>query len=416
MIRSLRKAGNCFQTTSRVDREKLPYWAILGFIVLSLMGVILRYMQIFPLPGFNYMFLLHAHSHFAFAGWTFFALAFLIDGAASGNYSPSCRKLYIVTLIVSYGMLITFTLQGYKIPSIVFSTLFILVTYWYTYLLYRQRKKEWRLNAVATSLVFGALFFLCLSSLGPFALGPIMSKGLRGTALYQNAIYYYLHFQMNGWMILAALGLMANSYLVLPRVLNRSIKCWLFLFIISNILLFALFTLWSQPPNWVWLFAFAGSILQLISWIVLCIHFSSRHSKLSLLVYVALLAISVKSIMQVLICIPSVAEWTFLNRNLIIGYVHLITLGCVTPLILDQFIRSNYFNVSGALKRLNVVYIGWTILYLILLFLQPLLSTFTVSIPYFQQILLIVSLGFLLVGVGFLRSGSSSSSSSGSKQ
>ena len=90
------------------------YWALAGLIILSLFGVVLRYMQLFPLPGFNYMFLLHAHSHFAFAGWMFFSLALLVSNSFSGSqYATSFRNVHIATLISSFGMLVFFSLQGY---------------------------------------------------------------------------------------------------------------------------------------------------------------------------------------------------------------------------------------------------------------------------------------------------------------
>ena len=47
--------------------------ALFNFIMLSLWGVVLRYMQLADLP-FNYQYLLHAHSHFAFSGWMFLSI------------------------------------------------------------------------------------------------------------------------------------------------------------------------------------------------------------------------------------------------------------------------------------------------------------------------------------------------------
>ena len=60
--------------------KKLSYeaWAFINFTVLALFGVLLRYMMNFPSGGLNYLNILHAHSHFAFAGWTFLGLAVLI--------------------------------------------------------------------------------------------------------------------------------------------------------------------------------------------------------------------------------------------------------------------------------------------------------------------------------------------------
>ena len=386
-----------------MEREKIGVWAFSGFLVLSFFGAVLRYMQLFPLPGFNYMFLLHAHSHFAFAGWTFFALAALLAASASATNTTALKRLGIATLLSSYGMLIAFSYQGYKAVSIAFSTLFILVTYRFTYLMYRQYKKEWNLNVLSSYLVWAALAYLGLSSLGPFALGPLMSAGMRGTTVYQNAIYYYLHFQMNGWMMLGSLALVANSYLFCGDTIPGRIKGWVLMFILSNVPLFALFTLWSDPQAWVWAIALIGSLAQLTSWFLLCLYFAKQQKKFSFLAKTALLAISVKLIFQLLVCIPLVAEWAFMNRNLIIGYVHLITLGCISPLIIDRFIQNNYFKAGTNVAKLNVTYVAWVALYLLLLFFQPLLSLFMVGIPYFQMSLLLISIGFVILSAFYLR-------------
>ena len=52
--------------------------AVVNFIVLTILGLVLRYIHIGSSGGINYQFLLHAHSHFAFAGWMFFAIALLV--------------------------------------------------------------------------------------------------------------------------------------------------------------------------------------------------------------------------------------------------------------------------------------------------------------------------------------------------
>ena len=400
MTRFLKRVKSYFQIIEELDTAKFSTWAITSFIILSLLGVVLRYMQLFPLPAFNYMFLLHAHSHFAFAAWMFFSLAFLISDLVSGKrHSSAFEKVFIATLFSSFGMVVSFSFQGYKAISIAFSTLFILVTYRFTYLVLKDWNLNLKLNDIAKYLILGSLILLCFSSLGPFALGPIMATSHRGSPVYQNAIYYYLHFQMNGWMLLAVLGLLANTCLKTERSLSKAERYWLILFMGSNIPLFAIFTLWVNPALWIWLVALVGSLIQLISWIVLCAQYSNKHQKFSFLVKAALLAITIKSILQVFVCIPEIAEWIFFNRNLIIGYIHLITLGCVSPIILDLFVKRNIFKSERGLSRTNLLYIWWVISYLVLLFLQPLLSVCGINIPYFQMILLLISLGFLIVGM-----------------
>ena len=52
-------------------------WAtlsLLNFVLVSLVGILLRYKIAFSLPLINYKYLLNAHSHFAFAGWVSMAI------------------------------------------------------------------------------------------------------------------------------------------------------------------------------------------------------------------------------------------------------------------------------------------------------------------------------------------------------
>ncbi len=119
--------------------KKLSYesWAFINFTVLALFGVLLRYMMNFPSGGLNYLNILHAHSHFAFAGWTFLALAVLIVRHLYEEEPGAFKWVFLATLICAFGMLLSFSVQGYKAVSILFSTLFLIVTCWFGALIYR---------------------------------------------------------------------------------------------------------------------------------------------------------------------------------------------------------------------------------------------------------------------------------------
>lgn len=358
-------------------------------------------MQLYPISGFNYQFLLHAHSHFAFAGWMFFSIAILITHTVSGNISLKAYKtVFVFALVSAFGMLVTFSLQGYKFASIAFSTLFILVTYRFAYLVFRNTTFGMVLTDVSRKLIYSGLAFLCLSSLGPFSLAPIMASGLKDTPLYQNAIYFYLHFQMNGFMLFASLGLFASMYLTRPS--DKSSRLWLKLFIFSTLPLFLMFTLWTKPPASIWIVAFLSAVMNLISWMKLCFYYKSEAKKFSFLVNTALLAITFKTTIQVFVCLPVVGEWAFLNRNLIIGYVHLLTLACIVPLILDQFIKKTFLLADRHLQAVNRLYITAVVVYLILLFVQPLLLLFLITIPNYQAALFWLSVVFLFIGGTYL--------------
>ena len=268
------------------------------------------------------------------------------------------------------------------------------MTYRFTYLVFKGKVFKNDLHKLSSRLIEASLVFLCLSSIGPFTLGPLMAMGFKNTPYYQDAIYVYLHFQMNGFMLLAVWGLFASTLPV--DSLSKPAKIWLDLFIYSTVLLYFIFTLWSGPGLFVQISAAIGAATNLVSWIALFFLFKDKFPSNSALVKAAFLATSLKVLFQLLICYPSIGSWTFSNRDLIIGYIHLLTLGIVTPLILDQMIR------RGFLRRWSPaiwIYIGGAVAYLVLLFAQPLLARFGVLIPCY--LVLLFSFSFLLLFVAF---------------
>lgn len=367
-------------------------WLFANFIVLAFLGVILRYMQCFPSGKLNYLNIMHAHSHFAFAGWTFLALAFLIASQIKKQLLPAFKWVFSLTMVCAFGMLVSFSIQGYKAISIGFSTLFLLVTYGFAYLTYNKWDFK-SSNFISARLIKMALACLILSSAGPLVLGALKAYGNTGI-IYQNSIYFYLHFQLNGWMLLGVLGILASKYLTVDNAVRKAVNPWLNVFLISTVFLFFIFTLWIRPPLWVFFLAFASALIHAISWFVILAKLFNVTRKVPFLVKMALIAISLKVVFQVVVCVPVIGEWTFSNRNLIIGYIHLITLGCVTPILLQELVSD-----ISVYKALNIWYCLLTVLYLTLLFLQPLLSRYKILIPHFQYCLLLISILFCVAGV-----------------
>ncbi len=383
-----------------MNARKITFWALANYIVLAFAGVLLRYLQLYALPGFSYQFLLHSHSHFAFSAWMFLSLAFLIVKACNDEkLSRSFKPVVTLTLISSFGMLVSFAMQGYKPVSITFSTLFIFVTYGFTYIVLKNKSYR-KLNPVSRSFLKAALFFLCLSSLGPYTLAPLAANGLKDTQYYQNAIYFYLHFQMNGWMLFGALTLIAHRFnLQVPEY--GLYKKWLLLFIGSTGPLYFIFTLWAKPSAFFAGIALFSSLFNLAGWLSIFFIFF-RQRKNVFLLNAALIAITLKVLFQVLICFPAIGEWTFNNRNLIIGYIHLIALGCISPVILQGLTESSPVISSRTGLFGKKFFIASVVALLVLLFVQPLLSLFGIWIPGYMFLLLGVSVVLLVAGVVFV--------------
>ena len=99
---------------------KLP---LIFFFIASVVGVLLRWHQVYPVEGFVYPYWLHAHSHLMFLGWVFNAL--LVNAVVQFLPDvPVKRYTNIIWLLnaLVLGMLISFPLQGYGVYSIIIST------------------------------------------------------------------------------------------------------------------------------------------------------------------------------------------------------------------------------------------------------------------------------------------------------
>src|SRR5690606_18743038 len=118
----------------------------LGYLVLvALLGLLLRWMLVEPVMWLNYRNILHAHSHVALLGWLYCAFF----GALLYAYKPQTEKQrksfklqFWLTQASVQGMLLAFPVQGYGLFSITFSTMHILLTYWFAWSFWRLVKRD----------------------------------------------------------------------------------------------------------------------------------------------------------------------------------------------------------------------------------------------------------------------------------
>ena len=86
----------------RIAKINFVHWVFLNFVVLALFGVVLRYMISFSIPQLNYMNILHAHSHFAFAGWVFLAFVLIFANKLPVQHQKSFSWIALLTILSSY--------------------------------------------------------------------------------------------------------------------------------------------------------------------------------------------------------------------------------------------------------------------------------------------------------------------------
>lgn len=392
--------------------------SLLYFIIAGILGVFLRYLLVEPVEGINYKFFLHTHSHVAFMGWVFNVLfAALIYTFLPGGYYASYNRIFVLLQVAVLGMLFTFPWEGYGLYSIIFSTLHILLSYWFAIKYYRDTRRCSGALNFPFSLKFmrWALLFMVLSSIGPFALGYIMAQD--GEAGYWNrlAIYFYLHFQYNGWFTFAVLGLlcrwMEQSGINLPRV---KLNVFLLLMAVACFPAFALSALWIHPPVWVYILAFTGAILQTVALgyginIYNAVKLQiSRKLQISTSIFwgIAMIAFTLKIIMQLAGAFPIAADLAFRFKHLTIGFLHLVFLGFVSLYMLGWIFQYGFFNPGFLRVKIGMgILIAGIFLSELFLFGQPLLVlSGAEGLEHLNFHLLIISclipLGVILIGHG----------------
>ena len=249
----------------------VKFWlkfSLLNLCIVGLLGVLMRYKIGFEFPYFNQKNLQHSHSHFAFSGWVSHTLmtlmVYYLQTKIIGFSGNKYRKLIIANLICSFGMLIFFILQGYGVISIAFSTASIFVSYAFAY----QFNKDLKLinnDFLSKKWFQAALFFNVISSFGTFYLAYMMVSKNVVQDLYLSSIYYYLHFQYNGWFFFGCMGLVFG-FLNLKKSEHPFFETTFKLFTIACIPAYFLSTLWLNLPLWLYIMTIFAAIIQVFAW------------------------------------------------------------------------------------------------------------------------------------------------------
>ncbi|MEZ4787956.1 MAG: hypothetical protein R2790_08785 [Flavobacterium haoranii] len=389
---------------------KASFWlkfSIVNLLLVAVLGVLMRYKIGFEFPHFNQKSLQHAHSHFAFAGWVTHTImtlmiSFLHKNAKLDFSSKPYLTLLIGNLICSYGMFFSFIYQGYGSISITFSTLTIFISYLFTYFFIRDLKKT--SIEQSTQLWFkGALFFNVMSSIGTFYLAYMMATKNVIQNHYLSSIYYYLHFQYNGWFLFACLGFV-YLFLELKDTENKNYKRIFYWFFISCIPTYFLSILWAKLPVWVFVVTVLATLLQTLAWLKLVLLLKARaikflkntHPILRIVFVCVCIAMSLKIVFQLLSTIPSLSQLAFGFRPIVIAYLHLVLLALISLFLLFNIYVNNLllFN-RRALNGLKIILIG-VLLNEIVLAIQGTAALSYTRIPFVNEGLFLVSLCILL--------------------
>ncbi|WP_047414455.1 hypothetical protein [Cellulophaga sp. Hel_I_12] len=336
--------------------------AFIYFTIAAFFGVVLRLFAIADIP-INYKFFVHTHSHIALLGWVYVAITTLLYYAYLGKQqvSSTYKWLFVFTQVTLIGMLLTFPFQGYALFSIIFSTLFLFASYWFTWFFIKKTPIHHKTLA-SFKMIKMALIYLVISSIGPWALGVIMTVLGPLSIWYRMAIYFYLHFLYNGWMLLTLVGLF--MYLLEQHQIlfsKKHFKFFIWILQTGIIATFFLSTLWTNPAKVFYVLGGIGALCQAIAFVFLGYRLYNEREKLKpifskfqkrILSSIAVL-LGLKVVLQIASAFPYIANLAATYLSFTIGYLHLTFLGVVS---LSLFFLLDYFKIFSIDKKSIYLY------------------------------------------------------------
>ncbi len=376
--------------------------AVINLAVVALLGTIMRYKIGFALPFLDQKFLQESHSHFAFTGWITHTLYFLLVNIFRSSLPSIDEKAYrlliLFNLLTAYGMLISFAIQGYGPVSIVFASLSIIIGYLFVW---RALKDAGRLpdSHPGKNWIKAALWFSVLSTLGTMVLSWMMATRQYDQETYLASVYFYLHFQYNGWFLFACFGIFLDY--IRHFNLNARLVRYSFLFFgIAAIPAYFLSTLWADIPGWLYGAVIIAAFLQIAGWyyfIKLIREYLSQlrvsFSKLVLLLFLAVaLALSLNLILQLGSTVPAISKLAYSFRPIVIAYLHLVLLLIISVFLLSFLYGTGLLRQNKPTRIALLIFAIGVILNEAVLAIQGIWSFSYTVIPYANEALFGIAL------------------------
>ncbi len=392
-----------------MEKQVLRKWMVLSFFSLflvALLGVLMRYKIGFSLPLLNQKNLQHAHSHFAFGGWITQTLFLFLLHSLGDKIDKKRIRLYNYLLMTNWmialGMLVAFAVQGYAFYSILFSSLSIVISFVFARLFWKDAKHH--PNKVGIEWFRYSLIFMVISTLGTLSLMYMMVSKSLEQHTYLASVYWYLHFQYNGWFFFACMGLLfshfgnLHSYFTANRLALR-------LLAVSCLPAYGLSVLWLDLPIWIVIVIAIAASVQAMGWFLLL--FDGYKSKviksenitppIKWLLIIIIAAGSVKFGLQLASTVPAVSQLAFGFRPIVIAYLHLVLLAFISLLLIAYSFMTEIAKMNKTAFIGIVIFVVGILFNELLLGLQGVLSLSYIVVPHINLFLFLASL-LLIVG------------------
>lgn len=383
--------------------KKLVVICLINFLIAALMGLALRFSSLKAI-GLNYRFLTHAHSHVAMLGWVYLMLYTLFVHYFIPKQPKVFNRLFWLTEFAVVGMMLSFPFQGYAAISIFFSTLHIFCSYYFAYLIFKHHKTN---TEVSEKLLKTSLIFMVVSTIGVWCLGPAVATLGQASAFYQIAIQFFLHFQFNGWFLIAVVAVFFHLLKVED---SKQFRHFFTLLIISTVLTFALPIQWFLPHQSLLFINGLGVVLQVVmlyKFIQLIkpkleVLMTNAHKLMKYMFMFPLVCFVLKVVFQSLSILPEFSAVVYEHRNFVIGFIHLLMLGVISGFLFAFILKSNLVTNSKSLTVGIYSFVLGFLLTEILLLIQGIVFFYGIGIlPNYYLLLFLFSI-FLPLGIGFI--------------
>lgn len=396
---------------------KSKFWlqfSLVNLLIVALLGLLMRYKIGFEFPFLDQKHLQHSHSHFAFTGWISHTLMVLMilflenkTKQTPNTISNKYNKILTANLICAYGMLVFFIIQGYGLFSIIFATASIFVACIFTYF-YFQDLHQIAKDDLSKSWFKAALFFNVISSVGTFALAYMMvTKNIHQNE-YLASIYYYLHFQYNGWFFFACMGLLFSMLQLKPSD-NPFYEKVFKLFFIACFPAYFLSTLWWDLPVFVYVLSVIAAVIQVYAWfrflaIIIKIKQEFLENLPYFLKYILLFvgfAVSLKLLLQLGSTVPALSQLAFGFRPIVIAYLHLVLLAVISLFLLFYIYANHLIHYNKQIKMGIIIFSVGVLLNEVILAIQGIASFSYTVIPLVNEMLFGAAI-VLVSGIGIM--------------
>tara|TARA_R110002049_G_scaffold307773_2_gene509422 strand:+ start:8137 stop:9219 length:1083 start_codon:yes stop_codon:yes gene_type:complete len=340
----------------------------------------------------------------AMLGWVYLMLCVLIVHYFVLEKKPIYNRLFWVTQTTVVGMMLSFPFQGYAAVSISFSTLHIFCSYYFAFLIWKQHKTT---SIVTSYLLKASLLFMLLSTLGVWCLGPAVSMLGQASAFYQIAIQLFLHFQFNGWFLIAVIGVFFH---ILKLKDSKQFRLFFKLLIVSTILTMALPVYWFAPHQSLLWMNGLGVLIQLFLLIlflklIMPYQFQLLQQNTKLIIYVfsfSVFCFVLKIVLQSFSLIPEIAAVAYQHRNLVIGFIHLLMIGVITGFLFGFILQGKLVTFNLGLRLGIFTFILGFVLTECLLIIQGGMFYFAKGIIPNYYLLLFIFSTLLPLGIAFI--------------